>query len=315
MLPKFQPLFPDSRILAGKNTRMQGYGQAKSISGVTVQGSGSILAQRTQKSSGIPVLTDQDVLRAGSNVRIHGRDRILVIERIPEPVEQEEMTPIASLKVEYEILISTVYPCAASLGDSNNDPDGVWVISVSNYGVTTTYAGTFYFYGPGDPPPVECEEPSYSGEYDSEAPAGEIKTTVSWASQTNSFLEALEIDPINSGDYVIDFPFKDWELISKEPFGEYGSYNPFIGSSIFRTGFDMSTTRVRLTNVGNTSLRIICGFYGLEVDGGASDIETTLNLKPKQASNWFNAPTPEFYPLHRYFMISRVKIGKWQSVS
>lgn len=329
MLPKFQTLFPRSRILPGRNTRIQGRDSGRVVKGMTIKGTDNFIALRTQNTSTIPTIEPGAIFKAGSNVKVYGRDAILVLERVSEPVEETSPVLNASLEMEYEVFWAELLQCSLGTGpigdDSYDNPDGYWIIeqrfifNFQNGTITVTYTSNAatIIYGPGDPVPiygVECnttsesdEDPNFDYGYFIDQTLEE--ETITYVSTKSALIAAMEKDNAQSGSLNLSFSHSLWQTISETPNYINSALPPAlsIGVNAIRAG----KARVRFKNTGQVPLQITCGFYGTGLPGGASNIEEILNLSPNATSAWQEPPAPEYAPKGRYFLVPSVKIAQY----
>lgn len=165
MMPELKALFDSPRLWPGKGARMQGYGDKRTIFGVTSPGANGVYTLgRSEKSGLTPQLStaEQPVeLRAGPNVRLHGYDGIHTLERLPVEEEVVKGFRFAGLRIEVET--QKLFASICGSYDIYETPP-VYVISTTstadfeNGSITTNtqYSGPINFYEEGESPPLNC---------------------------------------------------------------------------------------------------------------------------------------------------------------
>lgn len=331
MMPELKALFDSpQRLLPGKGARMQGYGDKKAISEVQASGANGVLTlSRSDKSGYTPSLgTDEEPaeLRAGPGVRLHGYGGIHTLERLPVAVI-EEKTPLGPARLEWEIERSQGYCQVCDVGSSYATPTGYCVeraitynFTEGSYVETETASGVTTPYGPNDTPPGACAELVYDSTYDYEVEYGDPvdstveETFISKASVGASAIAMMDVwsNPTVSQEWVEN----TWKNVSEgvTPFATYiGAYGE-IGLT-YGNPAEARSVRFRLKNSGSVSLRVNCGFYGSGLSGGASNIESIIDLSPGASSAWQTPPTPDLdLNKFRSAEIRRVRIGRYRTL-
>ena len=323
MLPELRALFDlPRRFLPGLGARVHGYADKKGIEGIQATGANDVLTLGRSETSGtIPSLgTDEEpsALRAGPGVRIHGYGGIHTLERLPVPQPEEE--PLGPARLEWEVEILQGYVQVCSLGVSIETPLNFVIHSETNYEyangsyvITYTASGKITAYGPSDPPPDACDaividstyvplEPDGYGEFIGSSTS---ETLVSFASLVSAAVGVSEVIAVDAGSQ--QWVHDEWRDVSEE-------VTPFaILLSAVAVSFGFTNVRFRLKNRGSVPLRVNCGFYGSGVSGGATDIETIIDLGRGADSDWQEVPAIDPDPAkYRTAQISRVRIGRWR---
>ncbi len=333
MLPELRALFDlPRRFLPGLGARVHGYADKKGIEGIQATGANGVFTLGRSETSGtIPSLgTDEEpaALRAGPGVRIHGYGGIHTLERLPVPQPEEE--PLGPARLEWEVEISQGYVQVCSLGTSTETPLNFVIHSETNYEyangsyvITYTASGEITAYGPSDPPPDACDAIVIDSTYDPPEPDGygefigssTSETLVSFASLVSAAVGVSEVVAVDAGSQ--EWVHDEWRDVSEEvtPFAillsavavSFGGGGGVAGAV---------NVRFRLKNRGSVPLRVNCGFYGSGVSGGATDIETIIDLGRGADSDWQEVPAidPDSAK-YRTAQISRVRIGQWRLVA
>jgi len=332
MMPELKALFDSpQRLLPGKGARMQGYGDKKAISEVQASGANGVLTlSRSDQSGYTPSLgTDEEPaeLRAGPGVRLHGYGGIHTLERVPVAVI-EEKTPLRPARLEWEIERSRGFCQVCDVSSSYETPTGYCVERAITYNFTEgsfveteTASGVTTPYGPNDTPPGACaalvydstEDPEKEGGYGTFTDASVEETFISKASVGASAIAAMEVYGTNATESQ-EWAENTWKNVSEGAFaryiGGYGSIALTYGSPA-----TASSVRFRLKNSGSVSLRVNCGFYGSGLSGGASNIESIIDLSPGASSAWQTPPTPDLDSnKFRSAEIRRVRIGRYRTL-
>lgn len=330
MMPELKALFDSpQRLLPGKGARMQGYGDKKAISEVQASGANGVLTlSRSDQSGYTPSLgTDEEPaeLRAGPGVRLHGYGGIHTLERVPVAVI-EEKTPLGPARLEWEIERSQGFCQVCDYGGTPLTPrnyivEEAWTTNATNgsYVDTVTASGVTTPYGPNDTPPGACAALVYDSTYDNEVEYGEFvdstveQTFISFDSVGALAIAAMEVGGMNTTESQ-EWAENTWKNVSE---GAYARYIGGYGSIIVTYGSPAtaSSVRFRLKNSGSVSLRVNCGFYGSGLSGGASNIESVIDLSPGASSAWQTPPTPDLdFNKLRSAEIRRVRIGRYRTL-
>ena len=330
MMPELKALFDSPRRLRpGKGARMQGYRDKQTISGVASSGANGVYTLgRSEKSGLTPQLgtADQPVeLRAGPGIRLHGYGGIHTLERLPVAVI-EEKTPLGPARLEWEIERSRGYCQVCDYGVTPSTPRNYVVeyavttnLTSGSYVDTVTASGVTTPYGPNDTPPGACAALVYDSTYDGEVEYGEFvdstveETFISFDSVGALAIAAMEVYGTNATESQ-EWAENTWKNVSEGAsaryIGGYGSIALTYGSPA-----TASSVRFRLKNSGSVSLRVNCGFYGSGLSGGASNIESIIDLSPGASSAWQTPPTPDLDSNKlRSAAIRRVRIGRYRTV-
>jgi hypothetical protein len=333
MMPELKALFDSpQRLLPGKGARMQGYGDKQTISGVASSGANGVYTlARSEKSGLTPQLgtAEQPVeLRAGPGVRLHGYGGIHTLERLPVQIE-EEKTPLGPARLEWEIERSQGFCQVCDVGASYATPSGYCVERAITYNFTEgsfveteTASGVTTPYGPNDTPPGACaalvydstEDPEKEGGYGDFIDSSVEETFISKTSVGASAIAIMDVwsNPTVSQEWVEN----TWKNVSEgvTPFTTYIGAYAEIGLD-YGNPAEARSVRFRLKNSGSVSLRVNCGFYGSGLSGGASNIESIIDLSPGASSAWQTPPSPDLDSnKFRSAEIRRVRIGRYRTV-
>lgn len=330
MMPDLRSLFDLSRrLLPGKGVKMLGYGDKKTIAGMQATGiNGLLTLGRSEKSGHMPAIGTggQPVaLRAGPGVRIHGHGGIHTLERLPEALIEE--AALGPARLEWDFEVSAGYAVICTLGESVASP-GEWVISQQTVVSTTlaggwtdtgTASGTVSSFGPGETPPA-CDEPVYDSTKDPEVDYGDIvsstysEETMPFASIIPAAISAVAVDGGTASSNQ-EWTMESWQAVSEGDI-PFSVFFGLVGASVDVSGAAATSARFRLRNAGSCPLRVNCGFYGSGISGGATDLESIINLAPKASSAWQEVPSIDDDPdKYRTAEIRRVRIERWRYVA
>jgi hypothetical protein len=340
MLPALRALFNEPRRLwAGKGTKMQGYGQKKSISGVQATGTGGVLTLgRSDKSGTTPDQGSAEEpveLRAGQGVRLHGYGGIHTLERLPVP-PVEDKPILGTARLEWDIEVSRGYATLCHLGESSENP-GNWVISnetqqiytLGSYVESNTASGVVRAWGAGETPPDACDAPVFESDEDPGFDYGDFVSS-SYSEEVIPFediipdaIAAIEVDG-SIASSAQEWPSESWEDVSKGviAFSQYlGAVAAFVTQDFDvvpgeADGAVATRTRFRLRNAGDCMLRVNCGFYGSGLPGGATDDARDIYLPKGAQTGWIESAAVNPDPLKGLSAsIQRVRIGPWKYVA
>lgn len=256
MMPELKALFDSPRLWPGKGARMQGYGDKRTIYGVTSPGANGVYTLgRSEKSGLTPQLStaEQPVeLRAGPGVRLHGYDGIHTLERLPVEEEVVKGFRFAGLRIEVET--QKLFASICGSYDTYETPP-VYVISTTstedfeNGSVTTNtqYSGPINFYEEGESPPLNCV---YTVTSDVEPPPfdyGPSLGTGTYSVTSSKSIVSLRQDAISnlrrkatavSSEAVSTWGQEQWQSVNENNFNpavsllSQGSYTePFGGEA------------------------------------------------------------------------------------
>ena len=333
MLPELRALFDlPRRFLPGLGARVHGYADKRGVEGIQATGANGVFTLGRSETSGtIPSLGTAEepaALRAGPGVRIHGYGGIHRIERLPAP--QPDAEPLGPARLEWEVEISQGYVQVCSLGTSTETPLNFVINSETNYEyangsyvITYTASGEITAYGPSDPPPDACDAIVSDSTYDPPEPDGygefigssTSETLVSFASLVSAAVGVSEVVAVDAGSQ--EWVHDEWRDVSEEvtPFAILLS----AVAVAFGGGGGVGTAdnvRFRLKNRGSIPLRINCGFYGSGVSGGATDIDTIIDLGRGADSDWQEVPAIDPDPAkYRTAQIRRVRLGRFRFIA
>jgi hypothetical protein len=306
---------------------MQGYGETKALAGIQASGAnGVITLSRSDKSGRMPSLGSDEKpvrLRAGPGVRLHGYGGIHTLERIQQTPE-DPPTGTALLEWEVETFIGYAKVCSLSTSET-----GFVIVLTDTFNYTggsiiytSTASGVITAYAPGDPAPDDCADIVYEDNFDGDIEYGdyvsethEETTVVSFATAAASAIAALA--QVSSSSHSQEWDRNAWRDVSEE-------VTPFtvtISAGGIKVEYSSSTAqasnvRFRLRNRGNAALRVDCGFYGSGDPGGATDIESVIDLAPGSTSAWQEVPSIDPDPAKYYSaQIRRVRIGRWRLIA
>ena len=336
MMPELRALFNEPRRLwAGVGSKIRGYADKKTVFGVRSNGAPAVFTLgRAESSAPVP---DQGTgeepveLRGGAGIRLHGYGGIHTLERVPMPLPMNDQPPKAWLEWEVEESWGKVLVC--TLGESAQTPGNYVIVSTLTYEYTdgsyddiSAASGVTRAYGPDDALPAACDAIVYSTTYDppqdgygSFIGTTTTETLVSFETLRSSAVNALGVEQVSKQSQ--EFPKSTWQDVSTEvtPFIMSLGVGSGLGliASIYSNFGDVSvySLRFRLKNRGNVSLRVNCGFYGSGNTGGATDIESVINLSPGGTSVWQEVPSIDPDPAKfRTAEIRRVRIGSYRTV-
>ena len=332
MMPELQALFNEPRRLwAGVGTKIRGYADKKTVFGVQSNGAPAVFTLgRAESSAPVP---DQGTgeepveLRGGAGIRLHGYGGIHTLERLPVAVI-EEKTPLGPARLEWEIERSRGFCQVCDYGQTPLTPRNYVVEVAMTYNFTEgsfvetiTASGVTTPYGPNDTPPGACaelvfdstEDPEKEGGYGTIIDETLEQTFISFDSVGALAISAMEVYGTNTTESQ-EWAENTWKNVSE---GAYARYIGGYGSIAVTYGSPAtaSSVRFRLKNSGSVSLRVNCGFYGSGLSGGASNIESEIDLLPGASSAWQTPPTPDLDSNKlRSAEIRRVRIGRYRTV-
>jgi hypothetical protein len=310
---------------------MQGYGDQKTIAGIRANGINGVLTlSQSEKSGLLPNLSGEETpleLHAGPGVRLHGYGDMQRLEILPVVVIEEESLGPARLDWEFERSQGFCQVCAIDYSEETED---AWVyiraltynFTGGSYVDTETASGATTPYGANDTPPGNCADIVPTSTYDREVDYGEptgtslAETLISFASAAASAVGAMDVWSSPTGSQ--EWQENTWKNVSTgvTPFTTTLGASGEISLSYTPGRAEAGSLRFRLINRGSVSLKVNCGFYGSGISGGASDIESVIELAPGTTSAWQTPPTPDNDP-DKYLTakIQRVRIGRYRTVS
>jgi len=331
MMPEMRALFNEPRRLwAGVGSKIHGYADKKMMSGVRTNGAPSMFTLgRTESSAPVPDqgTAEQPVeLRAGPGVRLHGYGGIHTLERLPVAMI-EEKTPLGPARLEWEIERSRGFCQVCDLGYTPSTPRNYVVESAVTYNFTEgsfvetiTASGATTPYGPNDTPPGACaelvfdstEDPEKEGGYGTIIDETVEQTFISFDSVGALAISAMDVYGTNATESQ-EWAENTWKNVSEGPYARYiGGYSSIGLTYGLATA---SSVRFRLKNSGSVSLRVNCGFYGSGLSGGATNIESVIDLSPGSSSAWQTPPSPDLDSnKFRSAEIRRVRIGRYRTL-
>lgn len=332
-------LFKLPRLLPGKGVQLRGYGDQKTLNGLAATGIGnSRVIQKTNLAQGLNLSELQNLLpflRPGAGVRLHGHDGLLVLERLPDVIEEaaQEVTPIARLLVAVEGRKITAFACVFT-AESIENP-GNFVISQTT---TTHYAngdviytsaasGVINTFEPGETP-AECAALENTTDYDPEFDYGAFvsdevtEETMPFDDLFAAAMSAFATASVETATQSYEWLPDTWSTISAE--GGFADdiddpYNPGnFGPSGHRWNGDAPTysevfvtsTRWRATNTGTCSM--IITWQRVTIFGATVLTTDTITLAPGETSDWIGPPTIPTAPDAddaSYYRITRVQLN------
>jgi hypothetical protein len=339
--------FPQ-RLWPGKNTKIQGYGEKKAISGISSQGVNGIYTLGKSQSSGtIPDLANSEIpteFRAGRGVRLYGYGGIYTLERTPDEEEVSVVGQKAALQLEIEVFqgssrICMLYPIG--YGILGGDAINVFVtgtkttINYENGTVvyTSTASGQINSWGGNEPYPSSCplikttDSAVPDFDYGAEESGFFEETTIGMSSLYEPARSAMAINDLLSIDedenYVIEFPKPNWESLSNQL-----SYSFLIPWSAYYFGYDTMSgypnglafiyqVRYRLRNKGTVVLRVNHGFhaYNSNTPVPLDDELFETILYPGLVSPWFDSGIPSSdLSKSKLASVDRVRIGPYVNI-
>lgn len=327
MNPHTLALFRLTRLLPGKGVQLRGYGDKKTASGLALMGTkGSQTLRKIDSSKGVNLTELKETLshlRPGAGVVLHGYKETLVLERLPDTIEEvlQSGPLIASLTIERQVKAISGSICIERLSTESPGNYVIKTVTTGEYengAVTSSVeaSGVIQTWEEGETPDA-CAALIYDSDYDPEFDYGEPEgdpvndeTLVSYADfygQVISDMLALA-ETLESG--TSSWMPDEWAAASDAMTGWKAVLTPYIGV-VGSEGADNCTAgsmRWRAVNDGNVSIQVYWELQKVIDDSVVSDGDFTLGLG--QASSWFGPPTalPDLEEALKY-KITRVRIN------
>ncbi len=325
MNPHTLALFRLPRLLPGKGVQLRGYGDKKTASGLALMGTkGSQTLRKIDSSKGVNLIELKETLshlRPGAGVILHGYKETLVLERLPDTIEEvpQSVPLLASLTIELQVKsifgsicierLSTESPGNYVIKTVTTDEheNGTVVSSVEASGVIQTWEA-------GETPDA-CAALVYDSDFDPEFDYGDL--------ESSSFVETL----VSYSDFYSDV-LSDMLALSETPHASTHTWLPeeWAAASDAVTGWKAvlghigvigaegadnctaGSMRWRAVNDGNVSIQVYWELQKVIDDSVVSGGDFTLD--PGQASSWFGPPTalPDLEESLKY-KITRIRIN------
>jgi hypothetical protein len=325
MMPELTALFNEPRRLwAGVGTKIRGYADKKTITGV--QSSGAPDAFTLGRSDSSAPMPDQGTgenpveLRAGSGCRLHGYGGIHTLERLPLPPTPEETKPrVASFVVEHQPSRGGSTVCLVAVMDPIENgyvTKRTFLNEFENgsYSIIQQASGYITSYPPGEGYSCEIEE---SNTIDDDTEYGDfISETISDVTASWSSARATAISNLNYGEtiynYGYSYPEEQWEQISSQNSNLYIT-GYWSQSSFYNPGWDVLSGRWRITNTGQCPIKIKYA-YPLSTATPPYATDGTLEVGQKSQSDWIVAPLPS-PETGTTLYLTRVQLGRWRTTA
>lgn len=341
MRAKLKELFDfPQRLCPGKNTKIQGYGEKKAISGISSQGvNGIYTLGKSQSSGAIPDLANSEIpteFRAGRGVRLHGYGGIYTLERLLDEEEIPAVNPKAILELELEVITGTSRICAFVLVDETHFPDvfttAIKVTAEFENGTivyNTRYSGNIESWGGDEPEPDDCPAPQVTDNADPDFEYGALEgetmevITVPFSTLYSPARSAMELSETQSVNQILYYTKSEWERISNltaisfvMPSVSYAL--GYHSENNLPTGYAyIQQIRYRFYNRGNVPLRINHGFHNFDKDGPTQNELFDTSLYPNIPSPWFDSgvPTSDIESgEYKLPYVDRVRIGPYVNI-
>lgn len=340
MKSKIKDLFDfPQRLWAGKNTKIQGYGDKKAISGVATNGVNGVYTLGKSQSSGpIPDLAKSEEateFRAGQGVRLYGYGGVYTLERLPDEEEIPAVNPEAILELELEVIKGTSRICATVFVDETHFPD-VFTTAIKTTATyengtivyNTRYSGDVESWGGDEPEPDACPAPQVTDNANPDFEYGSLEgetlelTTVPLSSLYSPAQFAMTLSETQSVGQTIQYFKSEWERISNliTPSFVMPNARYALGyDSLYPTGYAyIQQIRYRFHNRGNVVLRVNHGFHNYNNDGPTQNELFDTSIYPNIPSAWFDSGIPESdieNAVQKLPNVDRVRIGPYVNIS
>lgn len=327
MNPHTLALFRPTRLLPGKGVQLRGYGDKKTASGLALMGTkGSQTLRKIDSSKGVNLIELKETLshlRSGAGVVLHGYKETIVLERLPDTIEEvpQSVSLLASLTIERQVKSIFGSICIERL---STESPGNYVIrtdttqAYENGTVTSSViaSGVIQTWKEGETPDA-CAALEYPTDYDPEFDYGEPEgdpvndeTLVSYADFYSDVITAMLALSETSESTTNTWTSDEWAAASDAVTGWKAVLGPTIGV-LGSEGSDNCTAGSmswRAVNDGNVSIQVYWELQKVVDDSVVSDGDFTLD--PGQASSWFGPPTalPDLEEALKY-KITRVRIN------
>jgi hypothetical protein len=354
MISKIKELFDfPQRLWPGKNTKIQGYGEKKAISGISSEGANGVYTLGKSQSSGpIPDLAKSEEateFRAGQGVRLYGYGGIYTLERLPDEEEIPAVPQEAALQREIEVFqgnsrICMLYPKGNGLPDE--EEASVFVIATKTVDIyddgtrthTESASGQIDSWGGNEPYPNSCPyiQSNVSGSGSGipidgsfeETRVVEMDRLYGPARSAMAINDSLSIDEDENN--ILGYYKPNWESLSNQINYSFGmpwsgyflGYNLGDPEDLYYgapngTAF-IYQVRYRLRNKGTVVLRVNHGFHvfnNLSVQVQSDDELFETVLYPGLVSPWFDSGIPSLdITKSKRPNIDRVRIGPYVNI-
>ena len=322
MNPHTLALFRLTRLLPGKGVQLRGYGDKKTASGLALMGiKGSQTLRKIDSSKGVNLTELKETLshlRPGAGVILHGYKETLVLERLPDTIEEVLQPSLtASLTIERQVKAIRGLICReriSMVSPGNHVIKTVTTDSYANGSVVSSVeaSGVIQTYEEGETPDA-CAALVYDTNYDPEFDYGEFEdsnldeTLVSYADFYGQVIAAMLALPETLESVTSSWLPDEWAAASDAMTGWKAVLTPYIGVTGDSDNCSAGSLRWRAINNGTVSIRV---YWELQKPDSSvvSDGDFTLGLG--QASSWFGPPTALPDPEESLkYKITRIRIN------
>lgn len=326
MNPHTLALFKLTRLLPGKGVQLRGYGDKKTASGLALIGTkGSQTLRKIDSSKGVNLIELKETLshlRPGTGVILHGYKETLVLERLPDAVEEisQSVPLIANLTIERQVkyIFGSICIERVSTESPGNYVTRTDTVDVYENGTVTSSviaSGVIQTWEEGDTPDA-CAALEYPTDFDPEFDYGALvsssvfETLVPYADFYSDVITAtLALSETSESATNIWTP-DEWAAASDPVTGWTAVLEPTIGV-VGSEGSDNCTAgsmRWRAVNDGDVSIQVYWELQKVVDSSVVSDGDFTLD--PGQTSSWFGPPTalPDLEEALNY-KITRIRIN------
>lgn len=326
MNPHTLALFRLTRLLPGKGVQLRGYGDKKTASGLALMGTkGSQTLRKIDSSKGVNLTELKETLshlRPGAGVVLHGYKETLVLERLPDTIEEvlPSVSLVASLTIEHQVKVISGSICIERLSTESPGNYVIKTVTTDEYengAVTSSVeaSGVIQTWEEGETPDA-CAALIYDSDFDPEFDYGAFEsssfgeTLVSYADFYSDVITAMLALSETSESTTNTWTSDEWAAASDAVTGWKAVLVPTIGV-VGSEGADNCTAGSmswRAVNDGNVSIQVYWELQKVVDDSVVSDGDFTLD--PGQASSWFGPPTalPDLEEALNYKII-RIRIN------
>ena len=301
MNPHTLALFRLTRLLPGKGVQLRGYGDKKTASGLALMGTkGSQTLRKIDSSKGVNLTELKETLshlRPGAGVVLHGYKETLVLERLPDTIEEvlPSVPLVASLTIERQVKVISGSICIERLSTESPGNYVIKTVTTDEYengAVTSSVeaSGVIQTWEEGETPDA-CAALIYDSDFDPEFDYGAFEsssfeeTLVSYADFYSDVITAMLALSETSESTTNTWTSDEWAAASDAVTGWKAVLVPTIGV----VGSTAGSMSWRAVNDGNVSIQVYWELQKVVDDSVVSDGDFTLDLG--QASSWFGPPT------------------------